>query len=232
MEKLNWKMTKQLTQILIFLIIAMWTGVSFGDSATYSLSIFSGAVFNSKEDLRIKQDGFEDILVDDANFKTKPFSGAPYYGIRLSRWKNNRAWEIEHIHQKLYLDNLPPDVQRFEISDGYNLFLINHAWHIYKKYILRAGAGTVISHPDIKVRGKTNFERGGGFIPLIWKDGYRCCGITGQISLAREIKINNKIFLNPEIKITHSRQDVPIANGSVQVHNTALHVDFGFGYTF
>ena len=225
-------MTAQLTQILIFLIITMWTGVSFGDSATYSLSIFSGAVFNSKEDLHIKQDGFEDILVDDAKFKTKPFSGAPYYGIRLSRWKNNRAWEIEHIHHKLYLDDLPPDVQKFEISDGYNLFLINHAWKLYNKYVLRVGAGAVISHPDITVRGKTNFKRGGGAIPVIWSDGYRCCGITGQLSIAREINLYKKLFLNPEIKITHSRQDVPIADGSVQVHNTALHLDFGFGYNF
>ena len=225
-------MTKHLTQLFIIFLITMWAGVTFGGSATYSLAIFSGAVFNSKEDLRIKQDGEEDITINNAEFKTKPMSDPPYYGIRLSRWNNNKAWEIEHIHQKLYLDNLPPDVQQFEITDGYNLFLINRAWQFHKKYVVRLGAGTVISHPDIKVRGKTNFKRGGGAIPKIWTDGYRCCGITGQVSLAREIKIFKKIFLNPEIKLTHSRADVPIADGSVQVNNTAVHLNFGLGYNF
>jgi hypothetical protein len=89
-----------------------------------------------------------------------------------------------------------------------------------------------MSHPYIKVRGKTNLKRGGGIIPKIWTDGYHCCGLTGQVSISGDIQLVNKLYFIPEIKLTHAKQDVPIADGSVKVHNTALHFDFGLGYFF
>jgi len=80
--------------------------------------------------ITIKQSGYPDIILPHADIKTKAFTVPFYYGLRISRWDNNRAWEFEHIHQKIYIDNLPSKVEHFDITDGYNLFYLNHAWNL------------------------------------------------------------------------------------------------------
>lgn len=89
----------------------------------------------------------------------------------MSRWCEGHAFELEHIHQKIYVDELPPDVQHFEVTDSYNLFLFNSTWQLNQyNLITRIGAGLVIAHPQITARNMTNYSPGGGSPLNSWGD--------------------------------------------------------------
>ena len=151
-------------------------------ASDWSITLSSGAVFNSREDLHLKQNSNPDIFIANADLKTKSLTPPFYYGMRLARAIDGGAWEFEHIHQKLYLDDLPANLQKFEVTDGYNLFYLNRSWNRPTAAALRLGAGLVVAHPDITIYGQTNHIRGGGAIPKIWEDGYRWCGVSVQAS--------------------------------------------------
>jgi acetyltransferase-like isoleucine patch superfamily enzyme len=191
-----------------------------------------GFVYNAPEDLTIKQDNEEDIHIDNAKMKTKPFKSPPYYGVRyrFSRTAES-AYEVEHNHLKLYLDDLPPEVQHFEITDGYNLFWFNKVYFISGLNI-RGGAGVVVTHPDITVRDKTNYKEGLGAIPAVYKSGYHLCGVTAQLSVQKEFPITDEVYFSLETKAVYAYADVPIADGSVVVQNRSLHLNYGLGYRF
>ena len=194
------------------------------------LEFSTGYVFNADQTLTVKQNGYPDITFD-AEFDTKPFTDPIYYALRYGRWTGNAAWEIELIHDKLYVDDTPPDIQQFEITDGFNLLTINRAWNI-KDIIYRVGIGTVITHPDITVRGETNFERGGGAIPSFWEDGYHWGGIALQGAIQKRFFVTKNTFFTLEAKLVYADTDVPIADGSVRVKNQSAHFLFGYGGRF
>lgn len=200
----------------------------------WELAFYLGTAYSKDETLTIKQDGYQDITFD-ASFATKPFDSPPYYGIRLGKWNEGHALEIEHIHHKLYVDELPADVQHFEITDGYNLFLFNSAWQLKKvDLIARAGLGVVIAHPQITVRNMTNYNPGGGAIPMIWDSdsGYQWAGPAIQASLEKEFRLNKNWLLSLEGKVSHANANIDIEGGSVEVPNTAVHLVGGVKYDF
>jgi hypothetical protein len=193
-----------------------------------------GTSFSKDETLTIKGSGGK-IVLNNANFETKPFSSPLYYGVRVSRWENDSAWEVEHIHQKIYINDLPEEVQHFEITDGYNLFYLNHAWNLEKYGIItRIGAGFVVAHPQITVRDVETYTSGGGAIPMIWdtSSGYQWAGFSGQLAVEKEFQVYENWYISLEGKLTHSKSDIDLENGSVEVPNTALHLHFGIKYQF
>ena len=215
-------------------------GLSLGTSMASSkdgweLAFYLGTSLSRNETLTIKQDGYPDITLNDVEFETRPFDSPPYYGIRLGRWRTGHAWEVEHIHQKIYVEDLPDEVQHFEITDGYNLFLFNSAWQLQKhKLITRLGIGPVIAHPQITVRGMSNHQSGGGAIPMIWDtdSGYQWAGAAAQIGLEKEFKINQNWLFSIEGKLSQAYAEIDIAGGSVSVPNTAVHLVGGVKYDF
>ncbi len=194
------------------------------------LEFSTGYVFNADQTLTVKQNGYPDITFN-AEFDTKPFTEPFYYSLRYGRWSGNTAWEIELIHDKLYVDDTPPDIQQFEITDGFNLLTINRAWNI-SDIIYRVGIGTVITHPDITVRGITNFERGGGAIPAFWQDGYHWGGVALQGAIQKHFFVTKNTFFTLEAKLVYAETNVPIADGSVDVTNESIHLLFGYGGRF
>lgn len=201
----------------------------------WELSFYLGTSFSRNETLTIKQDGYPDITLNDVEFATRPFDSPPYYGIRLGKWRDGHAWEVEHIHQKIYVDELPAEVQHFEITDGYNLFLFNSAWQLKKHgLVTRLGIGPVIAHPQITVRGLSNHQSGGGAIPTVWNpdSGYQWAGAAAQIALEKEYSVNKHWLLSIEGKLSHAYADIDIAGGSVSVPNTAVHLVGGVKYDF
>lgn len=200
-------------------------------SSGYSLEVFHGFVYNMKEDLVIHQNGQEDIIIDNANLKTKPQAPPPYYGFRVSKWSGAAAFEFEFIHQKLYLDDLPSDVQKFEITDGFNLFLLNKAFKDEDiNMVYRFGGGLAVIHPDITVRDKSSLKRGSSLITS--GEGYHLSGYVLQTSVQKILNLSKEWYLTAELKATFSRVAVPIAEGDVNLQNRALHLDFGVGYSF
>lgn len=221
---------KQLATIIV-LICLLTPALLLADQPKKNYLEFStGYVFNADQTLTVKQNGYPDITFD-AEFDTKPFTDPIYYTLRYGRSTENTAWEIELIHDKLYVDDTPPDIQQFEITDGFNLLTINRAWNI-KDIIYRVGIGTVITHPDITVRGETNFERGGGAIPAFWHDGYHWDGIALQGAIQKHFFVTKNTFFSLEAKLVYAATNVPIANGSVRVKNQSAHFILGYGGRF
>ncbi len=179
----------------------------------WDLAFYLGTPFSNNETLTIKQDGYPDITLKNAEFATKPLDSPPYYGIRLGKWNDGHAWQVEHIHQKIYVDDLSAEVQNFEITDGYNLFLFNSAWQ-HEEYgvTTRLGIGPVVAQPQITVRDMFNHKSGGGAIPTIWDSlsGYQWALTTSQVALGKDFNISRRWLLNIKGKYSYSNANVTV----------------------
>ena len=125
----------------------------------YSVEFFSGVVANMNEDVTYKASDGTNIEFKDVELSTKSFTVPYYYGLRVSIWdEDNSAWEVEHTHQKLYMDDkdMIAPLEHWEMTDGFNFFFVNKAWKMdeYMEGLrVRVGAGLVITHPDITYDG-------------------------------------------------------------------------------
>ena len=145
---------------------------------SWTIESLAGSAFCFKTPLTVRQSGHDDINVI-AEYRTDSFKLPVYYSIRLSRWTGAQAWELELVHAKIRLHNNPPEIQKFEISHGYNLIVLNLARKI-GKVIYGLGAGIVLTHPENVVRVKRLAENRG-----IMNDGYYVSGPVVQLNIER-----------------------------------------------
>jgi hypothetical protein len=218
---------KRISLVVSFILVFMYPLII--EASTYSFEVFLGEQFNLPTPLTIKQKGEETIRLQGASYDSEAWTGfnSPYYALRIGRWKQGRAWEIELVHQKLILEDKIEEVQDFEISHGYNLITINRAWRLRKYYdlIWRIGAGIVLTHPETMVRGK---GRGYG---ESFPNGFYISGPTSQLALGKRVYIWKGFFGVLEAKLTASyAMHVPIADGHAEVPNVAFHYLIGIGY--
>ncbi len=191
-------------------------------AADWTFEVFVGVPFGFPSTLTIRQSGQPDIAAR-AHYESRPFRTPLYYGWRVGRWDGDRAWELELVHDKLYLAGPPPGVEEFAISHGYNLVTVNRAWE-HGGLVRRVGAGVVVAHPENTVRGKRLPENGG---LLGW--GYYLAGPTVQAAVEKRVRLRGDLFLPVEGKATASFARVPVADGSADVPHAALHGLAGFG---
>ncbi|MEA3513046.1 MAG: hypothetical protein U9R37_05540 [Campylobacterota bacterium] len=222
---------KKLTSTLLCLALS-----SSLYSSEYSVELLSGVVSNMKEDITNHREGEDDIVIEDAKLVTHAQSVPYYYGIRFAKWsEDDTAWEIEHLHQKLYIDDPAKEtsgkVTQWEITDGLNFFTLNKAYKTPSNgMVYRVGGGIVIAHPDITIEGETNHKAGNGAI--VWGEGYHLAGFVVQASAQKQWNLNKIWYLSTELRATYAKAYVPIASGGVEVQNRALHFNYGVGYRF
>lgn len=214
------KLCIAITQIILLIVV-----VPAQAQESWIFEVFTGSAYNFTTPLSIRQPGQDDIELN-ARYEERWLEGSPYYGWRIAKWEDNHAWEFELIHHKLYLDNLPLEVQHFEISHGYNLLTINRAWK-RKGLIYRLGAGVVVTHPETTIRGET-LPSDRGFID----GGFYLSGPTAQAAVQKRFYIWKKLFFTVEGKLTASYARIPISDGHANVPNVAVHGIFGLGYVF
>jgi len=191
--------------------------------ADWTLEGFLGTAWNLPTSLTIVQEGSPNIKFT-AHYKEHAFEGFPYYTLRVGRWSDDRAWELELVHHKIYLDDPPAGVQRFSISDGFNIITVNRAWSM-RKFIWRFGIGLVVTHPESTVRNKPFDESKG-----IFGEGFYISGGTIQGAIGKQIILWKGLFASIEAKLTVSFVRVPIVDGHADVPNVAGHILLGFGY--
>ncbi|HEX7184716.1 MAG TPA: hypothetical protein VF756_23020 [Thermoanaerobaculia bacterium] len=211
--------------IALVLFLALLPGRPAAAEEGWTFQAAVGAVTNLETSLEIRQDGFPDIELD-AEYETRPFEGPLYYSLRTGRWRGRGGWEVELIHQKLFLQDAPPEVQRFAISHGYNLVTLNRAWDL-RGLILRIGAGPVIAHPESEVRGRVLDPQDTNL-----SGGYHLAGPVLQAGAERRFDLGDKWFLGLEGKASASRAEVPVAGGEAEVPNVAFHALIGLGFRF
>jgi len=211
---------------LMFILLLPFT--VFGQ---VTFEVYFGTQYNVPTPLKIELNTPETIFIKNAKYDPDAFTGfnSPYYSWRLGFWNENKAWELELVHEKIILINKPENVQLFEISHGYNLVTLNRA--LEKEYLIyRLGAGFVLAHPETKIYGKRMGNRGVETeLPL----GFSIAGPTLQGSLGtKQLHVFKGLFVVLETKVTMSYAIVKVADGKAYVPNFAFHGLFGFGYEF
>ena len=206
-------------------IVLVIVSIPENSDATWIFELFGGSVYNVTTPLHIRQSGYDEIKLN-ARYETEPFDPPLYYDMRIARWKNNCGWEFEFIHQKLFLENEPVEVQNFSITHGYNLFTINRGWK-HKVFILHVGAGIVLTHPETTIREKRYSETKG-----IFHKGYYISGPVIQGAIGKRFNFYRNLYLTIEGKLTGSYTRIPIQGGNAIVPNVAIHGLFGLGYSF
>lgn len=215
-------MKRYILKVLV-LGAAVASSAAFAKKDGYEFSAGTGSAWSYEEDITIKRDGEKDIDLGLVNFDTNPFKSPLYYDLRVSKWKDNSAWEIELIHHKIYakkgdLNTSNTEVSKFEITDGYNLLYGNYAQEVSPGNIARFGVGLVIPHPDVIING----ERSHG--------PYQLGGVAFQAGIEHEFPINDSFIFSIEGKMTYSYAKINIDNGSSIVPNTAAHLQFHIKY--
>ena len=213
------KRIAHVANILIFVLLPV---LALGQGRTWDLSIAGGAVHNFRTPQRIYQADSELIQVN-ASYRTEPFTPPVYYDIRLTSWKQEKGWELKFTHHKLILNNKPQEVQRFSITDGFNLLTLNRLWHL-NGFIWSAGGGVVITHSESTIRNKPFPENRG-----ILNEGYYVSGPTLETAVARRFYFAERWFVFGEGRVTASYVQVPVADGHARVTNAAVHLLLGAG---
>lgn len=216
-------MNKTVPVIIVFILMAVFFCPQRA-LAGWTLQVSTGTSYSFPSPLSIQQDGEKDIDLT-AEYETRAWATvAPYYDLRIAKWKGDTAWEFESLHQKLYLSNKPDEVQKFAISHGYNLNMLNFALS-KGGFIYRGGFGFVMTHPETQVRGK-RLEDDGGF------NGFYISGAGGQVAVEKRYYATEKVSLSLEAKFTAAYAVIPIADGTASVPNYAVHGLIGIGYDF
>jgi hypothetical protein len=198
---------------------------ALGQDVKWVVMARGGSAYNFKTPLVIKQQE-EEVIRINAKYATKPFHMPPYYEFQISRWHKKCGWGFKVTHHKLYLQNNPPTVQRFTITDGYNLLTITRQWKV-AGFIYHLGAGGVFTHPESIIRNQ-KFSETEGFLHT----GYHLSGPIAETALEKRIDLSSRFILSFEGRATASYIRVPVFNGTAKTSNIALHGLAGVGYKF
>lgn len=208
---------------LFFLcIFFLKAAVSPAQDIKWDFEIFSGLIYNFPSPLKVYQNNYKTISLW-AKYKTEPFTLPPYYDLRITRMVNQKGWDFEFFHHKLYLLNNPSEIRFFNISHGYNIFTIKRVLE-KNGFICHFGGGFVLTHPENDVRGKRLDETKG-----IAGKGYYFSGVVAEAAIDRRYYFNNYLYVSVESKITASYSSVPIVNGHATIALLTIHVILGLG---
>lgn len=188
----------------------------------WSFELHGGEVYNIPMPLQIKQQGYPNIKLT-ARYHSESLILPVYWDWRFARWQNNRSWEFEAIHHKLYLENTSAEVQKFNISHGFNLIMVNRGFE-KKTFRYRAGAGIVLAHPESNIRGKEFGNTGND-----WGMGYYLSGPVLNLAICKPIRLGRRFYINAEAKTTFAYSHIKIAEGNANVYNLAFHLILGIG---
>lgn len=191
----------------------------------WSVELFGGTSFNLHTPFEVSQAGQPELNMT-AEWDTRPFHAAPYYAYRISHMDSlgTSGWAYDFTHHKIYLQNRPPEIGKFEISHGYNLVVLSRLW-VRHRWIWSLGGGPVIGHPESTVRGlKHDDDHGGTF-----GGGYFLCGVTAQGGLGRRMDLGKHFFASGLTKVSVATCRVPVRDGWAEAPNVATHVNIGVG---
>lgn len=212
----------------LFILITLGgarTAVAQARPARWSMELFGGTSFSARTPFTVVQEG-QPELEFTATWATRPFHSYPYYAYRITHLDSlgRKGWAFDFTHQKIYLDNRPPEIQRFEISHGYNLFIFSRLW-VRHDWNWSVGGGAVVGHPEDTVRGLQHLDDDGG----TFGGGYYLCGVAAEAAAGRRVRLSRKFFASALTKLSAATCHVPVRNGWAEAPNVAFHLNLGVG---
>ncbi|NOZ45570.1 MAG: hypothetical protein GXO79_02190 [Chlorobi bacterium] len=188
----------------------------------WDFEICSGFIYNFPSPLIITQNNYPTIKLW-AKYETEPFRLPPYYDLRITRLNEGKGWDFEFFHHKIYLANKPPEIQRFSVSHGYNVFTVKRVNKL-NSFIIHYGGGFVLAHPENTIRNYPFDEKLG-----IGGKGYYFSGIVSEFAIDKRIYFTKYLYATAESKITASYSIVPVYSGNANIALLTLHLIFGIG---
>lgn len=230
MKTCSFKSKKEHEVIKIFSIFILFFFISsclhaVSAQTRWSAELYGGFAENFRTPLVIQQTGYPDLKLT-AGYYTRALETPIYYGYRLGTWHGRNLWELEFNHHKIYLFNLPPEITSFNVSHGLNMLTLNYGIEL-GRLIFKVGAGTVIAHPEFKIRDIT-FDNTRG----LFHEGYMPGGIACNLATAHQFRLSKRFFVNTEFKTTFAYTKLTQDNLTVNVYNLAFHFVVGPGYNF
>lgn len=199
-------------------VVALLVFVANPASAQTTLTVFMGSSAHAPLAVVFDLKDQDNVYINKPQWETKPFYEAPYYSIRVGHGR----WDVELIHDKMYLMNPEDPIEHFEVSHGYNLLLLNRA-HGDGPITWRTGLGIVVAHPESTVAGQ---KLGYGYELM---NGFHISGPAGQVSVAYTRDLVGPFFFAAEAKGTVAWARVPVYNGWATVPHAAAHLLAGIG---
>ena len=212
-------------KILLFNIIVISSIINGFSQARWTFDLNFEDVYNVPMPLTIKQNGYPDIKFI-AKFTADAFTAPVCWDWRFSRWENGKSWEIEAIHDKLYLINTNDEITKYSISHGFNIITINRGFE--KKFVsYKIGVGTILIHPESVIRGM-GFGSSSDYTDF----GYFITGPILMFTICKPIQFCDRFYLNFEGKTSFAYSYVKVAKGYSNLYNFAFHVGIGLGFDF
>jgi hypothetical protein len=231
---------------LLVLTAVISLGTAGRASAEWTFGGFVGASWTRDTSLRLaRPPSATDVTLSPVHYDGEPFQAPPYYGYRVALHPASRWFgvEAELIHMKVIADThrttiaegtfegaalsgpLPVSAvaQRFSISHGVNLLLVNALFRRaadapsrHPRWILlgRAGAGRSISHPESTIAGRSY-------------EAYEWGSFAIQGSGTIELRIMRRLYVSAEYKLTRTAQRVTIDGGTARTPLVTQHLASG-----
>jgi len=207
--------------LFAILVLAQSVFASF-DNGWY-LTTMMGCSFSGPSPLVINLDDNRTESIS-ANYNNRCFEDSHWWSFRSEKWTNKQGIGFELIHHKIYLDNTTDLVERFSISDGYNLLFLNFAKQKNNRNY-RVGLGVVYAHMDVTISGRENYKQKGF-------KGHYLTGPAFQINIEQILWESDYNFISLDSKFTAAYAQVPISsnqNETATAPDYALHFSLAFG---
>ena len=191
--------------------------------AAVEIETFAGSAWNLKVPVRISQEGSAELNFT-GRFDTRAFDLPLYYAWRVAWTEADCGWALDFVHHKLYLEDRPPEVQRFSISHGFNILSVARFWNRGwgRLYI---GLGIILAHAENEVRGRALDETGG-----IAGGGYYLTGPAATLGLGKRVFRCGRFHLAGELRGTAARARIPVVEGTARFNHFGLHAVSGVGF--
>jgi hypothetical protein len=194
---------------------------SAGADPDWCVEVLIGDALNLTSRTHIRSPQIADSAFG-GDYETRGLEGPLRYAWRVTRWRQDRGWELELLHHKLYLRNRPPGVEALSISHGFNIVALGRAYAV-NPWRFRLGAGPVIAHPEARILGAS------------YGGDYELAGAAAVGSVGIAFELTPRWSIVGEIAATYGYAKVhPSGEPDLRfsVRNPALHAQVGLGYRF
>ena len=165
-----------------------------------------------------------------AGWRGKSFSMPPYYGVRFTKWNNDRGWGLDFTHSKAYADTptmVKSGFRRLEFTDGLNNLTLHRQEKFDEKWVgftpyVGFGIGVALPHVEVQIYESSalTFE-------------YQYGGPTIAFNSGFKYLLSKKKYLFSEYKFTASWLEVDLTGGGTlktRIFTNALNVGLGFSF--
>lgn len=191
------------------------------DQAHWSFEALFGDAYNFDSRTRVRHEALAEFDVD-GDYETRGLEGPLHYAWRVARWNDDKAWELQLLHHKLYLGDPPSPIHALSVSHGFNIITVSRAFEL-DGWRVRVGVGPVITHAEARVAG-TSYD-----------GPYELAGAAALVGAGRTLALTSRLYLLGEISATFGYIEAN-PDGTpeleISIRNPALHGQIGLGFRF